>query len=314
VLRPALRLLPALALIALPGCGDAEDAAAAPDVAPTPAPAGDARAERARARVDALVDAPSPATLLAVLAAGHADARALLGRHRLHYRASFALTPEQLPARAVVGEPAPQAHAVVDELTLLWAPRGDEPALHLAQTTDKGEGREVVVLGEQVYTRMAHRGWQQRALDSELHLTWLDEAQHCVHDVVELAAPALAVEVQATGDDLTVVLTKAGAVDPARVAGGHGREWRQRTEITAVSGTLTLSRATGLWSKAEVAVSYVVRDGTDRPQRGETQLTGEVEPLAADVVVAAPGPAVPVPERTRYEVERQELLGGLAGS
>ena len=45
-----------------------------------------------------------------------------------------------------------------------------------------------IILDEQVYTRGAHRGWQTRALDSELHGLWLDEAQHSVHDLVEFAA------------------------------------------------------------------------------------------------------------------------------
>jgi hypothetical protein len=275
--------------------------------------AGEQRAAQARGRVDALLAEPTPATLLAVLAQGHAEARALLGPHNLRYKASFALTPE-IATRPVVDEPIQQEQRVVDELVLAWGSRPGEPVrLHLSQQTDKGEGREVVILDEQVYTRLARRGWYARALDSELHWTWLDEAQHCVHDVVELAAPALAVTAEESGDTVEVTLARADTVDPTRIAAGHGREWRQRTEIGEVTGSITLDRTTGLWRSAEVTVRYSLRDALERPQRGETQLTATAAP-AESVAIAAPDTASPVPERIRPELERQRLLGGLAGS
>lgn len=309
--------------LCLAGCGDA-----APEVVEPAAPlaasasaeqhagaAADHRVAQARARVDALIAEPTPQHLLAVLAQSHADARALLGPHHLRYKASFQLTPE-FPARPVVDEPVQLEQKVVDELVLAWgSPVGQPVRLHLSQQTDKGEGREIIVLDEQVFTRLAHRGWYTRPLDSELHGLWLDEAQHCVHDLVELAAPALAVTLQETGDGVEVTLARAGAVDPSQIAAGTGREWRQRAEIGEVGGSLTLDRATGLWRKADIHVAYVVRDVLERPQKGETQLTGSVTPEAAEaVVIEAPSAATPAPERIRPEVERQRLLGGLAGA
>jgi hypothetical protein len=298
---------------AAPGAAPPVDPAAEHDILARPSDEADPRVTQSRARADALLAEPTPTTLLAALAQGHADARALLGPHRLRYKASYALTPE-FPSRPIVGEPIQQEQRVVDDLLLAWASQPGEPLrLHLSQQTDKGEGREVIILGEQVYTRLAYRGWQLRPLDSELHTIWLDEAQHCVHDLVELAAPALAVAVAESGDDLEVTLTRAAAVDPARVAAGHGREWRQRAEIQEVTGSLRLARATGLWKSAELTVRYVVRDVQDRPQKGEAQLTASVEP-AADIAIEAPTGAAPVPERVRPELERQRLLGGLAGT
>ena len=301
--------------------GDEPEDAPAPAAASAPAPASAAadatrtvRGAAAKARVDALLAAPTPANLLAVLAQGHAEARLLRGPHRLHYTAKFDLTPEDKP-RAVVGEPIEQERHIVDELTLVWESAYGEPVrMHLSQSVGDGEDQELKILGEQAYTRLAHRGWQVRPLDSEQYNQGLDEAQHCVHDLVELAAPALAIDVQESGDDVTIQLRKADAVDPARVAAGYGREWRQRTEITAISGTVTLGRADGLWRSAEVTVSHVLRDVKDRPQRGETQLTADVRPLTPEDAIAAPPAVTPVPERVRYEVERQELLGGLAGA
>ena len=320
----------ALALTGLPACSDTPaevthevvvpahvlpvaDSSAIDTQAGALAEAREQRAAQARGRVDALLNEPSAATLLAVLAQGHADARALLGPHNLRYKASFVLTPET-PARPVVDQPIQQDQRVVDELVLAWGSRPGEPVrMHLSQQTDKGEGREVIILDEQVYTRLAHRGWHTRPLDSELHWIWLDEAQHCVHDLVELAAPALTVTAQESGDSVEVTLGRAAAVDPARVAAGYGREWRQRTEITEISGTVTLDRASGLWRSAEVTVRHVVRDVQDRPQRGETRLTATAT-AAEDLTIDAPQAVSPVPERIRPELERLRLLGGLAGS
>lgn len=293
-----------------PGVG--EQAAAALKAT---APGADHRAEQARARADALVATPGPETLLAALAQGHAEARELLGPHRLRYSASYSIKPRE-PTRPTVDQPIQQEQQVVDDLLLAWGSSPGEPVrMHLSQKTDKGEGREVVILDEQVYTRLAHRGWRTRALDSELHGLWLDEAQHCVHDLVELAAPALALTVKESGDALEVTLRRADAPDPARVAAGLGREWRHRTEITDLGGTITLARATGLWRSADLTLRYVIRDVLERPQDAEVRLTASVEaPPATPLVIEAPPGADPVPERVRLEVEKQRLLGGLAGS
>jgi len=132
---------------------------------------------------------------------------------------------------------------------------------------------------------------------------------------LELAAPALAVEVQEAGEELKVSLRRGEAVDPALIAAGVGREWRQATEITAIEGSITLTRATGLWRAAELRVRFVVRDVQGRAQAGESQLSATlVGSPAEQVVITAPSGADPVPERVRLELERQRLLGGLAGS
>lgn len=305
----------ALALAACAGEPTAADASGLASAALAAASGAEPRAEQARARADALVAAPGPGPLLAALAQGHAEARALVGPHRLRYRASFAVKPAQ-PARPAVDEPIQQDQEVVSELELAWGSGPKDPVrMHLSQKTDKGEARELIILDEQVYTRASHRGWVSRALDSTLHLRWLDEAQRSVHDLVELAAPALAVTVEETGDELRVELRRAEAEDPARIAAGVGREWRRHTEIAEIEGSITLARATGLWRAAELRVRYVVRDVQGRPQTGESRLSASAEALPAEALeIAAPSGADPVPERLRLELERQRLLGGLAGS
>ena len=87
------------------------------------------------------------------------------------------------------------------------------------------------------------------------------------------------------------------------------------TEITEIEGSITLARATGLWRAAELRVRFTVRDVQGRAQAGESRLSASLVALPAEqVVITAPSGADPVPERVRLELERQRLLGGLAGS
>lgn len=301
--------------LALSACGapEADEPVAGARLPARPGGARQGRAESARAAVDALLATPSPATLLAALGQGHAVARELLGKHSLRYTADFKLAPEAA-AKPVVDQPIALAQEVRDELELRWGAGPGEPVrFYLSQKTDKHRGREVIVLDEQVYTRLMHRGWHARPLDGDVHLRWLDEAQRSVHDVVAFAAPALAVTATEEGDVVRVELARGAAVDPALAAAGAGSQWRQRAELTEISGSVTLQRATGLWTAAEVHVRYVAVDDQGRRMLGETHLTGEVE-AAEDLQVAAPEGAQPLPERVRYETERRRLLGGLAGT
>jgi hypothetical protein len=313
-IRPARRLALALALACGPLACGGDDSAEGLSLPPRPGAARQSVAEAARARVDALLAEPSPAALLAVLAQSHGVARELLGRHTLEYTAEFSLTPVE-PARPVVDQPVLLAQKVVDTLALKWAAGPGEPVcFYLSQQTDQHRGREVMVLDDQAYTRLLHRGWHVRPLDSDLHLRWLDEAQRGVHDVVELAAPALAVAAVEEGEQVRVTLSLAGRARAAASAGeGSGRAWRERAEITAVEGTLMLERATGLWQSADVRVRYDLRDELDRPLVGETHLTGAAG-RAPELELQPPEHVQPLPERIRYESERRRLLDGLAGA
>jgi hypothetical protein len=311
---PRIAAVWALAL-ALSSCGapEADEPVAEARLPARPGGARQGRSESARQAVDALLAAPSPAALLAVLGQGHGVARELLGKHTLRYTADFKLAPETA-SKPVVDQPIAAAQEVRDELELRWAAGPGEPArFFLSQKTDKNRGRELVVIDEQVYTKLMHRGWHARPLDGDVHLRWLDEAQRSVHDAVAFAAPALAVTATEEGDVVRVELARAAAVDPGLVAAGAGQAWRQRAELTEVSGSVTLQRATGLWQSAEVHVRYTAVDEQGRRMLGETHLTGEVE-ATADLQVSAPEGAQPLPERVRYEAERRRLLGGLAGT
>lgn len=314
-LRPRLALALACGLLAC-GAGEtgSDEAVAVTRLPPRPGTTRQGQAEAARAAVDALLAAPTPPALLAVLNQGHGVARELLGRHTLQYEAEFSLVPEA-PARPTVDTPVLAEQKVKDSLELRWAADPGEPVrFYLSQHTDQHRGREVMVLGEQTYTRLMHRGWHARPLDSDLHLRWLDEAQRSVHDVVELAAPALAVTAVEEGDLVRVQLALAGAgPHPPGAAPVPGRAWRERAEITAIEGTLTLGRATGLWHSADLRVRYTLRDALERPLLGETHLTGTAA-RAPELELQAPEHVQPLPERVRYEAERRRLLDGLAGT
>lgn len=313
-LAAALLWVP-LASVAPAGCDDAEEPAgqAGSQLPPRPGVTRQGQADAARAKVDALLAAPGPGPLLAALAQDHGVARELLGRHVLRSSAKFSLLPTT-PARPVVDEPVLLAQEVADELELRWGSGPGEPVrMALSQHTDKHRGREVTIVDERAYTRMMHRGWEARPVDSDVHLRWLDEAQRSVHDAVALAAPALAVTAVEEGEAVRVELSLAAAADPSQAQTGPGREWRGSIEITAIRGQITLQRATGLWQRAELHVEYGLTDALGRKLAGETHLTGSVE-AAPELEIRAPEHAQPLPERVRYEVERRRLLGGLAGT
>lgn len=301
------------------GGGEAEGAGEGVRLPPRPGATLQSPAEAARASVDALLATPSPATLLTALGQSHGVARALLGRHTLAYTAEFSLVPAEPEARPAVDAPVLAEQKVVDTLELKWAASPGEPVrFHLSQYTDQHRGREVMVVGEQAYTRMLHRGWHARPVDADIHLRWLDEAQRSVHDVVELAAPALAVAAVEEGEVVRVTLGLAdpadpGAHAPVAASAAPNQAWRERATITAIEGTLTLGRATGLWQSAELRVGYSLRDALERRLDGETHLTGAAT-AAPELEVEAPEHVQPLPERVRYEAERRRMLDGLAGT
>lgn len=269
--------------------------------------------------VDALVEEPSPSPLLAVLGQTHRDVRHHLGPHRLRYEGQFALAPVEDPGRPEVGEPVLEARRVSDELELEWASAPGEPvAFHLDQRNDADDSREIFVLDERIYTHLEHRTWFWRELDAELHEQWLDDALHCMHDAVALAAPRLSVEVaegEPVGDrqTLNVTLTLAETVDPEQIRSGPASDWRHRADIEAVSGQLVLDRATGAWLTGEVAVDYALADRLGRKLRGRVRVQGRLEPASpGEIRISPPEGARRVPERERYELERAKLLDGLA--
>jgi hypothetical protein len=260
---------------------------------------------------DRLAD-PSPEVVLEALGQPHARAREVLGPHRLAYRARFSLVPDEQPTVPPVGEPAATAQSVDDELVLVWGSSpGEEPRFSLAQENNHDRGREVILVDEKLYTRLRYRGWFVRPLYSDIHELWLDSAQLCVRDLVELALPRLVVTpVEREPDELVLELGLRHDVDASLVP---RTGWRREAQIEEVAGTVVVERTSGLWRSTDVHVRYRVRDAAGGVLRGEASIEGTVECLGpAAARISPPADATPTPERLRYEAERKRLLDGLA--
>jgi hypothetical protein len=258
---------------------------------------------------------PTPATLLEALAQPHSVAREVLGPHRLVYKARFSLVPEAEPAPPRVGKRAPAAQEVEDELELVWGSSpGEAPRFSLAQRNDHDRGREAIIVDGNVYTRVRNRQWLVRAMESDIFEQWLDDAQLAAHDLVELAAPRLHLAseaVDASGTSLAKIdLGLSNSVD-ANLLPRTG--WRRGVTIDEVSGRLSLLEDSGLWLSAEIVVHYRLRPTEGGALRGTASLEGNVERISGEAArISAPASAQPVPQRTRYQVERKRLLEGLA--
>lgn len=269
--------------------------------------------------VEGLASEPSPAALLGLLGRPHREVRRALGPHRLGYTLTTELKPVEDPGRPKVGEPVLGDQRIVDELVLEWATVEDGPELfRLEQHNDADEGREVVLIDETIYTKLRHRPWFSRELDSQVHELWLDDAFHCMNDAVSFAGPWLAVSVEegeelAGRPTLAVTLGMADGSDATLVPSDPGSTWRHGVTFESIEGALNLDKQTGAWLTGELKIGYTASDKLGRKLRGSLEIAGKLEPVdGSNLAITAPEGVAPLPERERYEVERVKLLDGLA--
>lgn len=302
-----------LALAAItPGCGDDDDAptATAPSASTAAAPPALAAGE-----LGALLDA---------LHQAHSRVRGAVGPHRLEVHATFDLTPQGEPAtpEPAVDERRPTPQHVDDRLELLWLTTAvNAPRFSLSQSNEHDRGRDIVVDGEQIYTRQRNRGWYVGPLQADLYELWLDDAQRSVYDVIALAAPQLAVSVTPTdggfasgdGSALRFTLARAASRDLTRVVDHPRSAWRTNAEITEVEGTVVVDARSGAWVSADVRVGFSVPGPDGRPLAGQVAVTALATPVDVATPLTVPSGAQPLLERTRYDAERARLLDGLAG-
>jgi hypothetical protein len=318
-MRPVRLAALALAL-ALPngGCGDdqAAEGGSSRQVV--------ARAEPSiGARVETFVAAPDYDTLVSLLAQGHAVAREQFGPHRLRYNASFKTGSANIDAAqplpdVTVDQPIYERFAVTDVLELLWGSQpGEAPKLVLDQHNEHEHGRALVLIEDREWANLDGRGWFERPLESDLWQLWLDDAQHAVLDLVELAGPHADIASVALEDldgrpAVRVSLRQSDQRHPERTADGP-TPWRRDAEVQVISATIVLDRATGLWRRASIELSWSFRDSAHRDLRGHALFEGSVDPLGEAPAIVPPADAKPVPERDRPELMRERLLDGLAG-
>jgi hypothetical protein len=319
-LGTALRLL-ALAL-GVSACGDdeAEAPAEPPDQPPESSEPPDELPD-APGWSERLAE-PTVPVLLAALAQPHAVVRRRVGPHRMEVTTDFALAPVGQPPAlhpaldAAVVEP----QAVHDALELRWhAPPEPSAALFaLSQANDHDRGRDVVVVGQTVHVRQAHRPWYHYTRDSDVVELWLDDAQRSVHDALALAAPRLslhAATLEGAGLDdgpaVEITLALADAADPGLVAADPTQTWRRDVEIEAVEGVVRLDAGSGAWLVATVDVRYGLPGADGRRLAGSLRLDAHVTPGAPGTIEAPPG-SRPLPQPLRYDDEQRRLLDGLA--
>ncbi|MFO7561555.1 MAG: hypothetical protein R6X02_02830 [Enhygromyxa sp.] len=314
-MRPA-RLALALALALSPS-------ACSEDPPPSGSPPAAALGPSSSARIETFIAAPDYATLLALLRQGHALAREQLGPHRLRYSASFttgpvAVAPDQPLPDVPVGQPIYERFAVTDTLELVWGSRpGEPPRLTLDQHNEHEHGRALVLIDEREWTKLDGRGWFERPLESDLWQLWADDAQHAVLDLVELAGPhadidAIALEQLNGRPAVRVSLRPSERRHPERTVDGP-TPWRHDAEVRVVAATIWLDRATGLWRRASVDLTWTFFDSAHRELGGSARLEGSVDLLGEPPAILPPADAKPVPERDRPELLRERLLDGLAG-
>lgn len=267
---------------------------------------------------------PTAQTLLRALAQPHIAVRDSLGPHRLNYVADFSLidaSGRQLQALPDLDAPVVLDQAVHDQLELVWAaPRGGHARFSLSQSNDHERGRDVVMVDGRMYSRQRHRSWVYYPVETDIHERWLDDAQRSVHDVIELATPRLRISAE------PIEAAGIGEADAVAIELGLAAETRERTprragvsswpdaaEIESISGKIVLDRTTGAWLSADIDVQYALPAADGRTLRGTIRLIGGVDLLTADTAeVEKPAEAGALPERTRLQVERDEMLDGLA--
>jgi hypothetical protein len=268
-------------------------------------------------QLDAFLADTSIRTLLDLLNAQHADIRARLGAHAIHYEAHFELKPQQpLEVPAKVGEAIETDLDVDDELEFSWAGTvGGHPHAALRQQNSQEDRRELILLEGRAYTRLHEDQWYQRELDGDLHESWFQEAYASVHDFVEFAAPQLRIAEQKEVDHdgrtaIALTFEQTPSQDDSLARDGSPSRWRASSRLDSAVGEVLIDRQTGVWLSAKFEIGWRMTDRAQRPLIGKSRIDATLKP--GKVTITAPLGAQPMPERHRYRLERDKLLDGLA--
>lgn len=262
-----------------------------------------------------------PDAVIAALLQPHRAMRDAIGPHDLQYTSNVTIqTAPGTPDPAPVGASALRSDAVRDNLSLSWLGTDDAgPRFSLSQSNDHDRGRNVVVLDGRMYVQLAHRPFTVQPVESDVHELWLDDAAHAVGDAVAFVAPGAAMQARAAageglgGGDAVVISLELADTPAAPPAAAPGQAWRQNARFTEISGSIRIDSATGAWLEAELTAAYELADSEGNIATGGLNLAGTLQPRSPDAAaLSAPPDAKPLPERLRYEVERQRILDGLA--
>lgn len=295
--------------VAMASCGDKKS-----DASGRPAAVG-AGGERIE-----LPASPDAAGLIDLIDGPHLDARRIVGPHRVTCSGSFKTAPQQDPGPPKVGEHRSTAVEVRDRSELVWA--SDDPhqaTFSLSFSVDNDAPRpgddvsqsfEARALDGSIYTQLPARPWNVRPLESDAHELWLDDVERCLLGPVKLAAPRLAVSGTPTAKGMVYRLSRASEASPGLVSTDPRAAWRAGASIESVEGEIVFG-SDGLWTSGVIDVGYRADDVDGRLVRGTVHVEAKRE--IAPQTVQAPPNALPTPSRVRLQVERDELLDGLAG-
>jgi hypothetical protein len=230
---------------------------------------------------------------------GHDEVWRRLGPHRLTVKSKL---------RVTVGGAPPD---VLDEEHLLEA--GPGGAWRSVATNSHDQGRELVLVGGDLYLRPRYGTFARRRPAEGEADRLRGETLGALRAPVELLARFVKVRddgraTVAGRDALRLALAPQPQPRPAPPEADPRRQWRTTVAVQRLTGALAVDAQTGAPLALTLAAEYTFRQG-ERSATAVLELEGALEP-GVQVAVSAPA-HVPQPVRTRYHVERQQLLEGL---
>ena len=236
---------------------------------------------------------------LAAIALAHDEVWRRLGPHQFQAKSRLQVTVEG------------QAPDLLEEEYRLEA--GTAGAFHARYENSHDQGREVVLAGGELYLRprygtFVRRRPEEGEADRLRQETWggIAAAVEVVGRFVQAKPEGQATVAGRGARRLTLGLApqpRAAAPTPE-----PRREWRASVVVQRLSGSLSVDEQTGAPLACSLKAEYTFRRG-GAAASATLDLEGSLTP-AAQVAVTAPA-HVPQPTRTRYHVERRELLKGL---
>jgi hypothetical protein len=223
-----------------------------------------------------------------------------LGPHR--FRAKSAL-------RVAVAEQPPEDFADED---LIEAGSGGR--YHVLHTNSRDEGLEWFLLSGDLYVRPRYGQFARRRPEEGEADRVRDDAYGALGAHYEVLGRFMGARTEGRvpvggRDAVHLVLAPVPSPRPATPETDPARAWRETVTLQTLAGTLDVDMRTGVVLTAALKASYTFRRG-DRVATVDLDYQGALEP-GVEPALAAPE-HVPAPRRTRYHVERQQLLDGLA--
>ena len=215
-------------------------------------------------------------------------------------------------ARFAAGLDAPDDG--VTTTTDVWLDRAHN--WRLAETNDRDGGREVVLMGRELFVALRYGKMIRRVAEEPEPARLLEEALGAPWAAWEIAAPYAAIARGgselvggAKATEYRVTRATARTEDPATRATDKGlRAWRAGLVVSDLAGRALVDDATGALVKIDLAATFTTkRDGRDL--RGALEVHGALDGVASTPSVTRPA-SEDLALRQRIVPEQRELLAG----